>query len=194
MKIQNLSENVEEFTANVYLINGKTLIDTGTGQELKNKLSQLEKVNEVLITHTHYDHVDNLEHVAQEHNPKIYTPEQMDIDNSEKIEDSQTITTNDGLKFKPYHTPGHKNNHYCFYNGEEKILFTGDLIFADAGFGRTDLAEGNRDKLINSIIKVQENTAAREFYPGHDKPITENAEQWIQKSLEEAQKHEKKYE
>ena len=50
------------------------------------------------------------------------------------------------VRFSPGHTPGH----CIFYCANEKILFSGDLIFF-GGIGRTDLPGGNYDTLIQSI-------------------------------------------
>ena len=36
------------------------------------------------------------------------------------------------------------------------MLFAGDLVFANGSFGRTDLAEGDRETLIESIEYVRE--------------------------------------
>ena len=50
------------------------------------------------------------------------------------------------VRFSPGHTPGH----CIFYCANEKILFSGDLIFL-GGIGRTDLPGGNFDTLVQSI-------------------------------------------
>lgn len=194
MENKNLSEGVEEFTANVYYIEElDTLVDVGEGKEVWEKIQELDKVETVLITHTHHDHVRNLEKVVKEFQPEVYGFKDQQVSTKfEKLADGDKINLN-GTDFKAIHTPGHKNDHLCFYNSEEGILFSGDLIFSEGSFGRTDLAEGDRDTLIESIEKVIRETQVKAFYPGHDETVENNADEWIEKSLENAQKREKKY-
>jgi len=68
MDIINLAEETENFTGNVWKT-GNSLIDVGTGDVWK-KIKELEEVKEVVITHSHYDHVDNLRKVKEKYQPK----------------------------------------------------------------------------------------------------------------------------
>ena len=67
------------------------------------------------------------------------------------------------------HTPGHKNDHLCFYAEDPGILFAGDLIFQNGGFGRTDLPEGDRETIIRSLDRVKEAVSGnlQELHCGH---------------------------
>ena len=47
------------------------------------------------------------------------------------------------------HTPGHTPGGVCFYEADEKVLFSGDTIFEES-IGRTDLG-GKHEQLIHSI-------------------------------------------
>jgi glyoxylase-like metal-dependent hydrolase (beta-lactamase superfamily II) len=55
------------------------------------------------------------------------------------------------------------------------VLFAGDLVFANGGFGRTDLAEGDREALIDSIDRVVERVGddLTELHAGHGPSVTE---------------------
>lgn len=193
MDITNLAENSEDFTGNVWLISGEenVLIDVGTGDSWQN-IQELDSVDKVVITHSHYDHVDNLPKVLDKFSPDIYAfePDNLPVD-SEKVREGDVLELA-GTDFKIFHTPGHRNDSVCLYSPEEKILFAGDLLFPEGGFGRTDLEEGDRDPLIDSIEKIAE-LDVEEMYCGHDPAATENVNQQIQNSLEEARKHEPKY-
>lgn len=192
MKVFNLSRNTEEFTCNVYKY-GKILIDTGTGSELRTKLEDIEELEAILLTHTHYDHVDNLEFVVEKFDPEIYCfdSERIEFEATE-LEDREVFEV-DNRTVKAFHTPGHIDDHLCYFFLNEKILFTGDLIFSGGSFGRTDLEEGDRELLINSIKQISNHTSPDRFYPGHGQHTIENCKERIRESLEEAEKGEPKY-
>lgn len=193
MKVTNLAENTQDFTGNIWLIENRenVLIDVGTGDSWEN-IRELEKVDKVVITHSHYDHVDNLPKVEDGYSPDIYAYEPGNLPvKAERIEEGDKIQLC-GSSFKVFHTPGHKDDSICLYSENESILFTGDLIFPDGGFGRTDLEEGDRDQLIRSIEKLVD-LDVEEMYCGHEPAALEDVEQQIEKSLEEAKKREPKY-
>lgn len=48
------------------------------------------------------------------------------------------------------YTPGHTPGHVSFYEARAKIIFDGDVLFAD-GIGRTDLPGGSFETLLHSI-------------------------------------------
>lgn len=195
MEILNLAEDAEEFTANVYLM-GDILVDTGTNREIEEKLDSLEAVGCVLMTHTHYDHLDLLQKLVEDHDPEIYCFDSSRLDvESDKIrelEDGEGFEAC-GKNFRAFHTPGHIDDHLCFYMTEEKVLFSGDLIFAEGGFGRTDLEEGDRELLIESIRKIIRETDPERVYCGHDTPILKNVSDSLERSVENAEKREPKY-
>ena len=193
MQIKSLSQDTEDFTGNIWLIQGSenVLIDAGTGDSWKNLL-ELDSVDKVVITHSHYDHVDNLPKVQDKFEPEIYSyePENLPVD-SKKVNDGDTIKLSE-VDFKVIHTPGHRDDSICLYSPEEKLLFAGDLIFPQGSFGRTDLEEGDRDLLINSIEKITELDVDK-MYCGHDPAAVEKVNQQIKKSLQEAKKKQPKY-
>lgn len=193
MKVENLAEDSEDFTGNVWKIsNGETvLIDAGTGDSWE-EISRLEEVDKVVVTHSHYDHVDNLPKIMDKFEPEIYAfePDNLPVE-AQKVSEGDEIGLA-GSKFEVFHTPGHGDDSICLYSKDEEVLFTGDLIFPEAGFGRTDLEEGDREKLIESIEKISK-LDVEKFYPGHENAVTEEADEWIKKSLIEAKKREPKY-
>jgi len=70
------------------------------------------------------------------------------------------------LKFQILSSPGHTPGGVCYYFPEEKIIFTGDTLFAGA-IGRTDLSYSNKKDLwrsLKSILALPEETT---IYPGH---------------------------
>jgi glyoxylase-like metal-dependent hydrolase (beta-lactamase superfamily II) len=193
MKISNLAEDAEDFTGNIWHLENSedVLIDAGTGDSWE-KISELEKIDKVVVTHSHYDHIDNLEKIVETFDPDIYAFEPGNLPvKAEELGEEDTVELC-GEEFEVFHTPGHKDDSICLYSRESGKLFTGDLIFPEGGFGRTDLEEGDRGSLIASIEKIS-GLDMSSFYPGHEGAVEEYAEDWVQRALEEARKREPKY-
>ena len=65
--------------------------------------------------------------------------------------ESETIEL-DSIGMTSLYTPGHAPGHLSFFLAEQKILFSGDSLFAGS-IGRTDLPGGDHDLLMKSIIE-----------------------------------------
>ncbi|MDY6777419.1 MAG: MBL fold metallo-hydrolase [Candidatus Nanohaloarchaea archaeon] len=189
MQIDNLAEDADSFTANAFLLSETALIDTGSDPIV---LERLDSIYQVAITHTHHDHIENLPQIVDQHSPTIYAyePDNLPVD-AEQVQDRDNIDLA-GSSFNILHTPGHKDDSICLFHEKSGTLFSGDLIFPDGSFGRTDLEEGNRDTLIKSIERITR-LDVQALYPGHDSPTTTEVNQQIQQSLKEAKKREPKY-
>ncbi len=74
------------------------------------------------------------------------------------------------------HTPGHKEDHVCLHSPDAGVLFAADLVFAGGSFGRTDLPEGDRDVLVESIDRVLETVGPglRAMHTGHGPSVTDD--------------------
>jgi glyoxylase-like metal-dependent hydrolase (beta-lactamase superfamily II) len=145
------------FGSIVYLIklpNQNILIDTSSKEnkeELISSLSSLslspENINTIILTHNHYDHVENI-HLFP--NAKIFSHKNI---KELKIKE-----------FKIYKTPGHsKEDIIILY---KNILFSGDVIFHNDYIGRTDFPESNPKQMqesLNFIKTLKYNLLA----PGH---------------------------
>ncbi len=87
------------------------------------------------------------------------------------LQDGMSLTLGD-FTFKVCHTPGHSPGHVIFLLEQEKLVFSGDLIFMQS-VGRTDLPGGSWEILLQSI---QENILSLpdEFrlLPGHGPETT----------------------
>lgn len=57
-----------------------------------------------------------------------------------------------GLRFEVIDTPGHTVGGVCYYERSEKVLFSGDTLFAGA-IGRTDHPGGDYDTIMKSILE-----------------------------------------
>ena len=146
----------QTFGSTAYLIkleNQNILIDTSSEenkQELINDLKELnlepEKINTLIITHDHWDHIGNNDLFK---NAKIITNK-----NPEDLPE----------QLKPIQTPGHTQDSFCILY--EDILFSGDTIFHEGGRGRTDLPGGNEQQILKSIQSLKE-INYKTLCPGH---------------------------
>lgn len=64
----------------------------------------------------------------------------------------------------PGHTPGSCGLHFP----AAKIIFSGDLIFADGSVGRTDFSYSSRPALSRSLARLKKLPAQTLICPGHD--------------------------
>lgn len=193
MEVQNLSTAADEFTSNVFLVDNTTLVDTGADDAIIDELADAA-IDTVVITHSHWDHIENLEQVVNMFDPDVYAyePDNLPVDATQLTQNDTVTLGEDDTEFTVFHTPGHKDDSICLYNGDTGILFSGDLIFPEGEFGRTDLDEGDRDALIESIDAIAA-LDVQELYAGHGPVTTTNVNEQINHSLEEAQKRESKY-
>ena len=198
--IRNLAAGVQAFTSNAFLVVGDrtVLVDTGANFDvvprIRRELEELTgdnagEVNSdgsaaldaVVLTHTHPDHVGNVQEVTEAFDVETwgFDTDQPATDNP--IDDEETIQLGDH-DYLAVHTPGHKNDHLCFYARGPGILFAGDLVFQNGGFGRTDLAEGDRATLIESIDRIHGLVGddVTEMHVGHGPSVTRNPPQDIE--------------
>ena len=188
--IQNLAATEPGFTSNVFLVTGErtVLVDVGNDFDVVSKTREfVDDIDAVVLTHTHRDHVGNLDAVTDAFGVDVwgYDPDYPGVDH--EITDGETVTLGDE-SYEALHTPGHKNDHICLYAATTGVLFAGDLVFANGGFGRTDLDEGNRQLLVESIERLLETVddSLAALHTGHGPSVTANPRQDIELALQAA--------
>ena len=125
-------------------------------------------IKQILITHAHFDHILSCNEIEKFTGaPICYNPLDkqlwlslslqcmvMGIKSRPRIKLPNNILSHgDPIPVrngKVIHTPGHTQGSSCFYFEEDKIVFTGDTLFAGS-IGRTDHPGGNFDQIVNSI-------------------------------------------
>lgn len=173
--VSNLAAGIQAFTSNAFHVPGDrpVLVDTGANFDITSRIRERGGIDAVIITHTHPDHVGNLEAVTEAFGVDTWG---FDTDHpgiEHEIADGANVLLGDH-EYRAIHTPGHKNDHLCFYSPDAGILFAGDLVFANGGFGRTDLEEGNRDSLIESIERLlDEIDGVDVMHTGHGPSVPE---------------------
>ena len=145
------------------------------GWEIDKILSIAKKhdldVKYILITHSHYDHIDKVKEMADATDATVYVhKEDADEIKNRGVDKIKTIKENDEItigkmKIKVLHTPGHSPGSVCYL--VDNKLITGDTLFGEA-VGRVDLPGGNIGHLFNSLQRLKKLDENIEVYPGHD--------------------------
>lgn len=142
-----------------------------------------DKVEAILITHAHFDHVLYIDEWSKVSKAPIYISsddkeflsEPLKNCSSQMMADTAffapTVDLSDkldicGKTIKVIKTPGHTPGSVCFLFEDENIMFTGDMLFAGA-IGRVDLPLGNDDDMQNSIDLLKTLNDEILIYPGH---------------------------
>lgn len=167
-----------------YLIGSKetgevAVVDPGWEAEtiVKAALADDMTITKVLITHTHFDHVQALPDLLEKVKAKVYI-HKAEADRLKglgsdlvKVEGGETIPLGPfSLTF--LHTPGHTPGSQCFLL-EDKLI-SGDTLFIGA-CGRCDLPGGNPEEMFQSLARLKELDDHIILYPGHnyaDRPFS----------------------
>jgi len=189
------------YDANAYLVDKSMLIDVGTNAAgIISQIKEYAKPGElktIIITHCHYDHSGAAGEVAAAFGAKIaiHKDDAPLLKNARSsaallfgekapIIDPDILLSGGELfgELEVIHTPGHTPGGICLYSARSKFLFSGDTVFQDGSFGRTDLFGGNTKKLIESI-KSLSLLDVEVMYPGHGDIVKKDANEQIKMSL-----------
>jgi hydroxyacylglutathione hydrolase len=146
----------------------------------------IDKVEAILVTHTHFDHIGAVAPLAKATGAPVYCPELetqilanvMDYvpwpefgpfesyDADHTVSGGETLELA-GLTFDVIFTPGHSPGHVTYSVRGENALFSGDVLF-QGSVGRVDLPGGDWSTLLASIeALIDEFPAETTVYPGH---------------------------
>lgn len=148
MKIKKLV--VGSLEENCYILekNGKYLV-IDPGDNIDRILNNIKnEVEEILITHYHFDHIGALE----------------ELKNITKLKENTFLKKT--FKYDVIEVPGHTSDSKAFFFYEDNIMFTGDFLFSNS-IGRTDLPSGSKLDMISSIKKIENYNKDIVIYPGH---------------------------
>ena len=155
-----------------YLIHEKetgtvSIVDPSEFNACDKIINKYKKLDFILNTHHHADHVGaNLE-FKKKYNSKILGSHAdknripgIDI----LLEENQKHKIGN-LEFEVIFIPGHTKGHIAFFFKKEKIAFTGDTLFS-LGCGR--VFEGTHEDMYNSLSKFKSLPPSTKVYCGHE--------------------------
>tara|TARA_Y100001970_G_scaffold258539_1_gene338548 strand:- start:328 stop:1092 length:765 start_codon:yes stop_codon:yes gene_type:complete len=126
-----------------------------------------KKLDFILNTHHHNDHVGGNIELKKKYNSKIICSSY-----DEKKIPGLDIKKNDGdqflfgeTDFKIIHIPGHTLGHIAFYSAKANVIFTGDTLFS-LGCGR--IFEGTFKQMFQSLEKIKNLPKNTIIYCGHE--------------------------
>jgi len=123
------------------------------------------KLQYIINTHTHFDHVLGNEQLATLTGAKIIMHKNSRLDRNITVNDGDTIQLG-SIGIKVFYTPGHSKDSICLL--VENKLFTGDTLFV-GNCGRVDLPGGSAAELYDSLFgRLAKLDDRIEVYPGHD--------------------------
>lgn len=186
---------------NTYIIYNENknawLIDPGNmnaqeTQAIDNFIKEHElKIQKILLTHAHIDHVLGLQWAFDTFKVPVYMHQEdqevLDMLQASGIRfgfsvdpvkvDVEYVKENDeldldGEKFKIYHVPGHSPGSVVYHNENQKFMISGDVLF-EGSIGRTDLYKGNYEQLIDGIkTKLFVLDSDTQVFSGHGNPTS----------------------
>ena len=126
-----------------------------------------KKLDFILNTHHHYDHVGGNEELKKKYNSKVLGFENdknriPQIDTVLKDNQEFKIGT---LNFTTIFIPGHTRGHVAFYFKKERVFFSGDTLFS-LGCGR--VFEGTYKQMFQSLNKLKNLPGETKVYCGHE--------------------------
>lgn len=187
--MERLTIQVGTFDVNCTILSsgGKAwIVDPGReGARIAQLLQQrsLEPAG-ILLTHGHFDHIGAIGELQEKwpalpvyvhpadvpvltHPLNCFPPDYPAIEAPKNIADARSLPE----PMRTIETPGHTPGGVCYYLPEEKLLLSGDTLFAGS-VGRTDLPGGDMPTLMDSLKKLTVLPDDTLVIPGHGSHTT----------------------
>jgi len=190
MKILNLTSDSKMYTSNVYLITGtwnaiddlNTLVDVGRDPSVIEKINNAstgvgkKRVEQVILTHSHYDHASLLPQIIETFKPEVYAYSSSLEGVDHLLKDGDMLKLGDRI-FEVIYTPGHSSDSICLYCEEERVLFAGDSAVVIRSAGGT-----YEDGFVHALEKICRRDI-QSIYFGHGGPLVNNCNARLHDSL-----------
>ena len=98
------------------------------------------RISSILITHGHGDHIGGLDRLQEAMgcpvrcHPKLepLLTQRLGVGTVIKLRSRERIISGGGVSLRSLFTPGHEDDHVCYYLGADKVLFSGDNILGNS--------------------------------------------------------------
>jgi glyoxylase-like metal-dependent hydrolase (beta-lactamase superfamily II) len=191
MRVIPLQPSGEVYTSNVYLVLGtwsrlecvNTLVDVGRDPAVLTSLEGAptgvgkSRVEQVVLTHGHYDHCSLLPMILERYRPAVLAFSHCMEGVTDLVADGDQLLLGD-RRFTVIHTPGHTEDSICLYSEKDGVLFSGDTPVLVNSVGGS--YEPGFVRALERLCELD----VRSIYFGHGKPLHEECTRRLRHSLE----------
>jgi glyoxylase-like metal-dependent hydrolase (beta-lactamase superfamily II) len=179
MQVESLP--LGDYQANCYVVKSEgeaLVIDPGQASAQILQAVGDCRMRYVINTHGHPDHIGGDGFICEHYGaPLGFHPDDEKIFQffmTDRLKPDFYLNENDeiacgDLRFRILHTPGHSPGSVTLWCESERVLFTGDLLFAGS-IGRTDFPGGSVEDMNRSLQRVMDLEGDYTIYPGHGPP------------------------
>jgi hydroxyacylglutathione hydrolase len=142
------------------------IVDPGDAGPVMRALDRHElRLDAILVTHHHPDHVGGVMALKQRYRPTVYGPAREQIPARDRaLAGGNSIEVLD-TRFEVIDVPGHTSGHIAYYAESESAVFCGDTMFA-CGCGR--LFEGTPAQMLASLQTLAALPTETRVYCAHE--------------------------
>lgn len=191
MRVILLKNSGQLYSSNVYLVLGdwsaigdvNALIDVGRDPAVLDALELAptgvgkRAVEQVVLTHGHYDHVELLGAIRDRFQPTVCAFHGGVEGVDRVLRDGDELQAGDRT-FEVLHTPGHSSDSICLYCPEEGVLFAGDTTLL------IHSADGTYEESFAAALEKICARNVRAIYFGHGAPLLGDCKIHLRRSLE----------
>ena len=172
---------------NTYLIGEREVTVVDPGPDLPEHVEAIlhevteagGRITRLLVTHGHSDHLPGAYRLRERTGAPICGhPSLPGVDRP--LSDGETVAT-EGGPLVALETPGHADDHLCFWREGDRLLFSGDLV---VGVGTVVLSQtaGSLTRYLASLHRMLD-LAPQTILPGHG-PVVTDARAKLQEYLD----------